>query len=47
MFLIALVIVIYASISYAVFNWLASMWLVWTPRSRPRRLDTSLSTPTN
>jgi sulfonate transport system permease protein len=49
MFLIALVIVIYASISYAVFNWLASMWLVWTPRSRPRarRLNPSPSTLIN
>jgi sulfonate transport system permease protein len=36
MFLIALVIVVYASISYALFNWLASRWLVWTPGARPR-----------
>jgi len=36
MFLIALVIVVYASISYALFNRLASMWLVWTPGAHPR-----------
>ncbi|MFL9899570.1 ABC transporter permease subunit [Paraburkholderia fungorum] len=37
MFLIALVIVVYASISYALFNWLASRLLVWTPGAQPRR----------
>jgi sulfonate transport system permease protein len=36
MFLIALVIVVYASVSYALFNWLAGRWLVWTPGGAPR-----------
>jgi sulfonate transport system permease protein len=33
MFLVALLIVIYASLSYAVFNFIASRWLAWMPRT--------------